>query len=292
MLRKISFCTVIVFILVPFLLSAPSTSADTGPKPTATIQVFYEGNPVSDSMFSARMFVCYKEDQDPLIEQSRINTIKDGTPEQLRFVQYDVERGCYWEPAYFAWGGDCKRSSCFFHYMLPEEFKLAAYIPSLNRVFLTNAVYRTNFNANFRVELHANGEGSIRESTPFLFTDGSGYFLRNLLITLIIELLISFFLFRKLSLPLKMLWVIAAGNIITLSVIWFVLTSFVNAGMFNIIFEIFAFLVEAVILYLVFRKRIKLGTAFMISATTNVASWVVGGFVEFFIVGGALHMLF
>ena len=79
---------------------------------------------------------------------------------------FDPARNCYWQPAGLAWGG-CYRNKCYFHYSIPDTFKLVAYLPSKEKVFMTNEVESRWFNARYAADLKQDGTGAMREAMPF-----------------------------------------------------------------------------------------------------------------------------
>ena len=79
---------------------------------------------------------------------------------------FDPARNCYWQPAGLAWGG-CYRNKCYFHYSIPDTFKLVAYLPSKEKVFMTNEVESRWFNARYAADLKQDGTGVIQEAMPF-----------------------------------------------------------------------------------------------------------------------------
>jgi hypothetical protein len=260
----------VILVLLPLLLSIISSivSADMGPKPNVDIDILYGGSLVSDASFNAVMLYC-------------INDTKDYQDRhlipQLNLSEYDSVKNCYWQPAFLAWGGDCKDSKCHFSYMPPREFKLAVYIPSLNKVFVTNEVSRANYNSNYRAELSPEGSAKIYETT--LLPDSVRLFIEALIITLVIELFTAFIFIKIAKLPKRILVSVLIANLISLPIVWFVFPLLLNILLVMLLSEIFAVVFEAYFIHYFNKKRITLKKSFILSIIMNLASFLIGGFI-------------
>lgn len=256
-----------LFILINFV------SADIGPKPTVEINISYMGKFVSDNLFYAEMLDCIKEENFYLKKQ---------TLSELNISEYDSINNCYWIPAYFAWGGACKESMCSFGYSPPDEFKLAIYIPSLNKVFITNKISRKNFNSNYEVDLNYDGSAKIVETTPLIKKDNIRYFIRALILTLIIEFFASFIYLSKNKLSKKILISVLIGSLITLPFVWFVFPMIIKIIVLVVLLsEIFAILFETYFIYYLNKNAITLKKSFVLSVIINLTSLIIGYFVLF-----------
>jgi hypothetical protein len=265
--------TFLIFILLIFSILPNFVSADSGPKPTVDIDVLYNGNKISDASFSAQMLGC--ADQDKYYHNPR-NLIP-----QLNISEYDSVNNCYWLPAFLAWGGDCRDSKCHFSYMPPKEFKLAVYIPSLDKVFISNEISRTNFNSNYEVILDSNGSAKISETTPFVRKDNVISFIKALIITLIIELLVALIYVSRTKLPKKILISVLIGSFITLPIVWFIFPLIKIIPLVILLSEIFAIVFEAYFIYYLNKQTITLKKSFVLSIIINLASLIIGGFIYF-----------
>ena len=265
--------TFIILLLIAFVL-LPLVSADLGPKPTVDIDVTYIGNKVSDNSFNAKMLGCNQDE--------RLNPERDLIP-QLNISEYDSSKSCYWKPAYLAWGGDCKDSKCHFGYFPPQEFKLAVYVPSLNKVFISNEVSRTNFNSNYKLELNSDGSANIYETTPLLKKDKISSFIKALIITLILELIVALIFLSIAKIRKKLLISVLIANIISLPLVWFIFPLIGNIILVILLAEIFAFVFEAYFIYSLNKKDITLKKSFILSLLMNLASLIIGGFIFYFI---------
>lgn len=263
---------VISFLI--FFLASGVVYADLGPKPEADIQVTLNGRNVPDSVFNAEMLVCYKEGQNGFGN-------KEVIP-QLNISEYDSANDCYWKPAPLAWSAECRNSSCHFGYMLPSSFKLAVYIPSLDKVFITNEVSRTNFNSEYDAELSSSGSAVIRETTPLVRKDNITSFVKALIITLILELLTALIFVLASKLTKKMLITVFVANIISLPIVWFFFPLIKLVPLVILLSEIFAVVFEMYFIYLIHKKTISLKKSFILSILMNLASFVLGGLIFLF----------
>lgn len=262
-----------ILLLIAFIL-LPLISADLGPKPTVDIDVSYMGTMISDNAFNAKMLVCNQDE--------RLNPSRDLI-HQLNISEYDSNKSCYWEPAYFAWGGDCKDSKCNFGYFPPQKFKLAVYVPSLNKVFISNEISRNNFNSNYKLELNSDGSANIYETTPFLKKDKISSFIKTLIITLFLELVVALIFLSIAKIRKKLLLSVLLVNVISLPIVWFIFPFIGNIILVILLAEIFAFVFEAYFIYYLNKKDISLKKSFILSLLMNLASLIIGGFIFYFI---------
>jgi len=261
-----------VFLALLMLFILPGfVYADLGPKPTVDIDIYYNGNKVPDIIFNAMMLVCQKGNVG-------YEGIQRQIP-QLNISEYDPANDCYWRPAFLAWGGDCKDSKCHFGYSPPSEFRLAVYIPSLDRVFITNEISRKNFNSNYKAELRSDGSAEISETTPFVKKDAVSLFIRALIITLIIELLVAFIYLSIARLPKKILLGVLIANLISLPIVWFIFPVMGIIWLVIVLSELFAVVFEAYFVHYINKEIITLKKSFVLSIMINITSLVVGGFV-------------
>lgn len=268
------FSLLVVFIALVIFLPK-SASADLGPKPSVDIDVVYNQQNISDSSFSAKMLSCVPQD----FVQSESKYEEDLIP-QLKINEYNSSKNCYWFPARLAWGGQCTNSSCNFGYMPPSEFKLAVFIPSINKVFITNEISRTNFNSHYKTELFSDGSAKISETTPVLSSDKVSSFAKAFSITIILELLVSLIFLSVRKLPKKILIYVLLANIISLPVVWFLFPLMRLPSLVVIVIsEIFAVLFETYFIYLLNKQIISLKQSFTLNILNNLVSLFVGGFV-------------
>jgi len=87
------------FAIIAFsLLLVSNVFADVGSKPTAEMEIRYNGMPVGDQVFYAKMLECSKK-PDALAEYNDFS----GFPNALNVTIYDSNKDCYWHPAQLEW---------------------------------------------------------------------------------------------------------------------------------------------------------------------------------------------
>lgn len=272
-----------ILILAILLLSiVPNlVYADLGPKPSVDIQVTLNGQKISDASFNAKMLSCQKE-------ESQFPT-SDLIP-QLNISEYDSENNCNWRPAALAWGGNCQNSNCHFSYLLPSEFRLAVYLPSQDKVYLSAKVTRENFRSIFAANLLSDGNINIQETTPYIQSKSAKTirtFFIALFLTLILELLVALIYVSNTKISKKVLISVLVANMISLPIVWFVFPLLKIILLIILLGEIFAFVFESYFIHLLNKEIISLKKSFVLSILMNLASLVIGGFIFLF-----LEMLF
>lgn len=278
MISKIFSFLIVIFVLVVFL--PRGVDADLGPKPTVDIDVLYNQKTVSSPTFQAKMLGCFEQE----FIQSETKYEDDLIP-QLNITEYDSLKKCYWHPARHAWGGECHDSSCHFEYFPPSEFKLAVFIPSLNKVFVTNEISRSNFNSHYEAELSSDGSAIISETTFFMFsTDKGSSFTKAFFITIILELLTSFIFIFSRKLSKKILVYVVIANILSLPIVWFLFPLMkLQLPRIIVLSEIFAVLFETYFIYLPNKQIISFKQSLTLSILNNLVSLFIGGFIGEFI---------
>jgi hypothetical protein len=259
-----------------FLLSIITFSviADIGPKPTADIHVTLQSSELND-VFYAKMLTCHNNTPE----------IRDLIP-QLDISIYDGTAGCYWKPDWGAWGGKCTASACHFGYIPPTEFKLAVYLPSTDKVYISNLVKRENFYSTFEANLINNGGMDIEETTGFWKSDiirNFKYFLLALFLTIVLESLIAWERVRKQKNPRRIMYSVVVANLISLPIVWFVFPLLVFAPFAVIMGEFFAFAFEGIFIHYA-NKDYSLSDTMILSLIMNAVSLFIGGMV-FIVIG-------
>lgn len=120
----------------------------------------------------------------------------------------------------------------------------------------------------------------IVEDVTGFFSDSTSWkmFIKALILTILIEVLIALLFFRIWKIPFRFLWVIILINLISLPLVWFLFPVFlkewsVPAG------ELTAFLVEALLIRLLCSKYLSTGKSFLLSFVMNLVSFVTGGLI-------------
>jgi hypothetical protein len=258
-----------IFIFLLVALTLPLVHADLGPKPTVSILVTLNGGPV-DAPFTAKLFECQKENR---------TFMRETDLSIFNFTQFDSEKNCFWRPADLAWGGDCKNSICTFSYMPPDEFKLAAYLLTENKLYLTQQMHREAFNSFYEVDFHTDGSSTLKETTNYFFRIPSEtrLFFLALLLTIAFEVGVATLFMGRYAFSKRLLWFVALGSVITLPIVWFLLPIIVNNGWFIFLFgEAFAIVFEAYFIFFTNRKEITLKRSFTLSIAANAASLLLG----------------
>lgn len=271
-----------LFFFSVLFLSLPAF-ADLGPKPSATIDVTFADAKIAEP-FEAKLLACIPR------ENAQAASFDEQLPANFRIREFDAGRDCFWEPAEMAWGGHCVDSRCEFNYMVPQEFKVAAFLPGKQKVFVSEPVTRQNFNAEFVMNIPENGMASLAESTALLQQDTVIPFFLSLFITLALEALGTLFFFWRVSMPFnrRLLALVGAANLLSLPVVWFVFPRFGLEPLVNLLFsEAFAVLFEAAFLFHAARPLLTGKRALALSLLNNALSLFVGGLL-FILLAAAL----
>ncbi len=270
-----------IFVLLLISFSSHPVLCDLGPKPSVNFYVTLNGEDIPDTIFYAKILSCqiYKE---IIIGGRKIVQASDTTPKdlipQLNVSIYDPEKNCSWKPSGLAWGGKCRNGKCHFNYMIPSRFRLAVYLPSEDKVYISDEIKRRNFRSTFKADLLPNGSITVKEITPFFQRDSvkeAMMFLFALVITLVLELFIALLYVVYTRTTRKILGSVFIANIISLPVVWLIITSS-EKGLFIIIGEVFAVVFESFFIYFLNKEILTLRKAFLLSMLMNLTSFIVG----------------
>lgn len=227
-----------------FLHTALPASADMGPRPTMTFGFVYEIEPVP--IVGGLLIECNEPD------------CSDGRP---------LEEG---GPQRF----DCptrEPDTCFaMAYGFRQYHKLIIEFADGTRE--SNIFRKRAFAETFTVTV---GQSSLLVERTSLWATGFGL---ALLATLVVELLVAVLYLSLLKLPRALLiWVLVA-NLITLPIVWFLLATVPLPAVLVICgYELFAVVVEVVILYMGGRKwDFALKHALTLGVIMNLLSFLVG----------------
>lgn len=248
--------------------------ADMSPKTSIEIEMTFEGQTISDESFESELLGCSRETRDGITPwiNGKLATVNI----------YDSEKDCYWQPIQ-AFGG-CHNSNCHFsYYNLPKEFKLAIYLPSQDKIYISNTANKNDFRATYKANILSDGRIDVQETTSFLIGDTMRKivpFFIALLVTLILELLVALIYVSVKKLPKKILKSVLLVNFITLPIVWFIFPLYEYPMMAILLAEIFAFIFEGFFLYLLNKKHLSLRKAFVLSILMNLLSLAVG-FIPF-----------
>ncbi len=271
-----------ILILTIFLFSlAPGlVPADIGPSPSVDIYVTVNGQSVPDTTFKAKMLTC----------QTGASQLWDNDPSQLNINEYDSLNKCYWRPAKLVLGGDCQNGKCHFSYRLPSKFRLAVYLPSKGRVFLSDEVTRENFRSVFEANVLLDGTIEIQEMSQerslFIQIISAKTFFIAMVLTLILELIVAF-IYGSITLARtskKLLSSVSVANIISLPIVWFIFPLLrIKPLEILLLGELFVFVFEGYFIHWLNRDILTLKRSFVLSILMNLASLVIGGFIFLFL---------
>lgn len=272
---------IIIFFSFLFVLQffIPNLAfADMGPKPTAEIYVTLNGGVLSEEIFGGQIYTCLETEKD-------INTRIYF--DALKFVEYDSSRNCYWTPTISPGGVWCANGKCtFLYYQYPSDFKFGVYLPSQDKVYMSNVVSNSNFQSTYQANILSDGSIYIEETTSFFLTDPVKKiypFLTALVLTIIFELLLALMYVRYTKKTKKILKSVLLVNLISLPIVWFVFPLFLptlgDSFIITIVLaEIFVFLFEGILLHLLNKDDLSQKSAFILSLLINAVSIIVGYF--------------
>ncbi|MDD3159772.1 MAG: hypothetical protein PHQ98_02280 [Candidatus ainarchaeum sp.] len=290
-----------LFIIFIILLISFSF-ADLGPKPEVNFNVTYESKSLNFNIFGRLLektscdinAISFENYSNLFIQELSTNprglvssTSFERDSKYLTFKKFNDNNIC-WKIAQFAWGGNTNDEKLTFGYHPPEEFRLFVIgynNLSIKSIFLSNSIKKSYFVSNYSANLKENGVIELTDvSNLYYFTSLEFIvFIRAFFITIILELIFAFILFRKNILINKFLLSIFIGNVITLPFVWFVFPKiFLISDVFVFLFyELFAIVVETIIIYLMNKTELNYKTAFNISLILNILSVIIGSIIMF-----------
>lgn len=286
MKRRTIFLTILLLVLLSSL-----SHADIGRKPTIDVKVLYDNKEISDSIFYGKMLACFSESYIKGEDQFKLSKY---TAVQLNVSIHDSNRNCTWAPTERAWVLPCEDSECSFGYNPPVEFKIAIYIPSLDKVFISENITRTKIYSAYELSINSDGSTKIVETT---YTAKTKSFLQALVMTLILELITALIIFRLFKINKKfikrLIVCIAIADIISLPIIWFVFPLLAKILIFEILFivpllswllaEILVIIFEAYFIAGLNKKAITLKQSFILSVIMNLVSAIIGSIILYII---------
>ena len=250
MKNKSAFC---IFLFTIFLISPMLVSADLGPKPTMKFDLTYETqNQVT--LIGGEQFQC---------EDKNCEDIKP-------LGEYGPQRFT------------CQDNFCrSLAYGYSPYQKLVLNFSDRTR---ESQIFHTeSFNAEFNVKV-TDSQLLIEETTPI--TSKGTSFIKALIITLILELLVALIYLFSTKISKKILFYVLIANIISLPIVWFLFPSIKIMPLVFLIFiisEIFAVVFEAYFIYYLNKDIITLRKSFTLSLIMNLVSLFIGGFIYLFL---------
>ncbi|MCX6713834.1 MAG: hypothetical protein NTV48_01895 [Candidatus Vogelbacteria bacterium] len=288
-MKKYFFTTfVLALIIFPVLVLA-----DAPPPPPFTVYINYNGQRVSDPKLQAEILRC---DEQKILAKGSIAP-------KLLIAEYDAKNKCTWEPQNIS--NRCSVGQCWFNWAM-GEFKVAVYLPSVDKVFISNSLtrryagyYGHDTVRFYQAELFGDGQAKIFESSdqgqvdnPVVTTNSDTStttavedietvsFTTNvvvlLLITLFLELIVVLIFLAIKKVSKKILLGVLLGNIISVPLLWLVVSS---AYWTLLPAEIIAVIFEAWLIKLFAKEKLSWKMCLLISLIMNIISFLFGPFL-------------
>lgn len=270
---------IIPVIIMMFLCTLIPVFADTGPKPSLTIQC--EGFP-ENAYVSVLSAVSDYGPNRPWNPEDRDDEyfISQGIKREVyEAFNAEAKRLCDAGTPYYFWGVVTKCSDEYlFGYWPPEEFRIMIYLEDTDTVLLSEETYtRKAFRTTYRCTY--SGNDLIIKDVSSAFPSLSGAIAR-ILLTIVIEYLVSL-MFMKHTDRSRLVLILA--NIATQLFLNFILAiATVRFGTSHPVYLIALLIAEGIIIlaeWLIYRKWIphdQLNKPFIYSAAANVSSYLLG----------------
>ncbi len=277
MYKKTFFTLLISILILPIFVSA-----DSPPPPPFTVNFTYEGQKINDSKFYAVALQCRQE------KISDIFVIP-----QLDINQSDTAKTCSWMPRLSTSGGFCVDSICHFDWVY-GQFKLAVYIPSLDKTFIseminreylghygrkTQTVYDVNLSKDSGITVN---NVMIVNNTNSIFNAGFLALMTiSFIATIILESIVAlvFFLLKKVKKNIFL--AVLIGNLVSVPFVWVIDGTFPFFTGLLYLSEIIVVVFEAWLIKLFAKKMLSWKMCLLISLIMNIASFIVG---QYFII--------
>lgn len=259
MKKSLLSCAVVFLVLA----SINIVRADAPPPSDFTVQVQYDNAPVADDAFPAVILQCKERSLAPSDTRLDLGTrYADAT--------------CAWHPAKEA---VCQKGQCAFGWVL-GDFKVAAYIPSLKMVFVSNPLTREYLGhygfdtpRTYALSLRADGSATLADLAPSK-SARSPYepLVIAVVLTIGVESAVAWFFLRRWKASKNLYWALVAGNIITVPFVWLFVGTFTTL----VVAEVLAVVFEAWLYHAWARKTLSWKKAFLLSGIANALSWLIG----------------
>lgn len=280
MKNKILFVFLVASFFIPNLVRA-----DAPPPPPFTAHFTYEGQKLTDKDFYSVSLAC--------IDPKNNYTLKSDIVPQLNINQPDESGKCSWIPV--AKGYCHADSSCYFDDFLTGQFKLAVYIPSLNKTFVSGVIkraylghYGSETPREYYVDLSKDNSVKVNGAlmVDYVINSSSapsnflGLLILAVIVTILLEAIALWIFVRIEKAPKSIFWGLLVGNLISVPLVW--LTNYDNPFTFFLFFtEILAVIFEAWMYRLFTKKQLSWKTALLISLVANVVSFIIGPFLMY-----------
>ena len=161
--------------------------------------------------------------------------------------------------------------------VIPNNFRV---IFCFKEKFLTSPLLSNNDFSSYHHLLIS--EKDVEDITPIFKTSYSNY-VALLLITILLELVVAFFFFRRYKIPMVSLKYVVYGNLITHPLLWIVAANFSGFMLGMLIGEPLVFIVEALFLKMFLKHKLKTKDLYWLSFLMNAVSFFLGSLVYFLI---------
>lgn len=244
-----------IFLFTILLISPMLVSADLGPKPTMKFNLQYETqNQIT--LLGGEQYQCGDKNCEDIKPLGKLGpqrfTCQDNFCSSLAYGYYPYQK-------LVLNFSDKSRESQIFH--------------------------TESFNAEFNVKV-TDSNLIIDETTPITSRGRFPSFIKALIITLILELLVALIYLSATKISKKIILYVLIANIISLPIVWFLFPSIQIIPLVFLIFvisEVFAVVFEAYFIYYFNKKIISLKKSFILSIIMNMVSLFVGGFIFLFL---------
>ncbi len=279
MKNKILFASLFLFVILLSFISA-----DIGRKPTLTLDIKQNGENISDNVLICYdVFMAGAETFDNTISMNK------DYPYIKEILDNKEYRSCFYCDYTIYKNKECKS----WFYGLPT--KIAILYPAYGNYgnpnrSITPILYKSEefelksgikrYDYIYEANLNSDKTITIKDDTPVFSLDQLIYFLFALLLTIIIEVIFtrSYFLKKK-NKPKRILKIILIVNLISLPILWFILTFLLNTILLFTIGEIFVVLLEGGLIYFFIKKEITFKESMKLSFINNILSLFLGGFI-------------
>lgn len=252
------------------LIFLPSLAfADAPPPSPIRVEARYDGQKVSDEKFYAALLTCEVNDDWDGFKQvyqslsGSGNTVEYNALTKLNSIsESDPANNCTFAPNYLPFSNFCSKSQCVFNWVL-GSFKVAVYVPLLDKVFVSNSIkreyegyYGRDTVEVYEVDMTSDGKSAIKEM-PGQYSDdlepvvddtedsdtdtGSGatiitqqqvawlsafwgYVFASFLVTLFLEFVVCLVFILFKKFPWKILGGLMVGNLVSVPLLWAVVT--------------------------------------------------------------------
>ena len=284
----------ITLSILPILgLLILATSADLPPPRIIHIDVTYNNERI-DSVFYAQILACVGKLTEEDVREHLEKVVEEHGIEQLAFEEFDRDGNCYWVPIR-TWWCKCAYSKCEFEWLHEREFRLAVYVPQLDRLFVSGEMEAENISiaekreSFYEATLLPDGTIDMKKIVQVAVKAGKReyeveMFTKALSVTLLIELLIAFIYINigRTAIPkyskkqVRVLLTVFLANILSLPILWSIFPSIWNSFFMIILGEAFVILFEGFLIYLLNKSVFPIKDALLLSFILNVGSVVLG----------------